>query len=50
MKLQKSQEIHHRILQRQFTNEAKNVEHDREIPKERSQKIKQKIIDELRFI
>ena len=32
------------------TDEAENVEHNREIPKERSQKIKQKTIDDLRFI
>ena len=47
IKLQKSQEVHHRIIQKRLKNE-----HDKEITKERyiSPEGRQKIIDDLRLI
>ena len=47
IKLQKSQEVYHRIIQKRLQNE-----HDKEITKERyiSPEGRQKIIDDLRLI
>ena len=51
MKLQKSHEFHHRIVQKQF-RVKKNTRCDREMPKERylSPEKRQSIIDDLKLL